>query len=67
MITIKEFKYFIFKNYYRKISKKKANRYYPIKHKNKKNLLLIATKLIKKILDPTNNKQYHQTFLKNRN
>ena len=48
MITIKEFKYFIFKNYYRKISKKKANRYYPIKHKNKKNLLLIATKLIKK-------------------
>ena len=35
-----------------------------MKHQKKKELLLLATKLIEKITDGTNVKQYYQTFLK---
>ena len=46
-MTIKELKYFKFGNYYRRIRFTKENKYYLMKHKNKKYLLLIAAKLIK--------------------
>ena len=46
-ITIKEMKDFIFENYYRRIGFPKENTYYSIKQK-KKELLLLATKLIEK-------------------
>ena len=35
-------------------------------HQKKKELLLLATKLIEKILDARNAKEYYQSFLKNR-
>ena len=37
-----------------------------MKHQKKKELLLLATKLIEKILDARNAKEYYQSFLKNR-
>ena len=47
-MTIKELKYFKFGNYYRRIRFTKENKYYLMKRKNKKYLLLLAAKLIKK-------------------
>ena len=41
---------FIFKNYYKRIGFVKERRYYPIKRLNRKDLSLLATKLIKKCL-----------------
>ena len=41
---------FIFKNYYKRIGFVKERRYYPINRLNRKDLSLLATKLIKKCL-----------------
>ena len=38
-----------------------------MKHHKKKDLLLLATKLIEKVADASNAKKYYQTFLKNKN
>ena len=38
-----------------------------MKHQKKKDLLLLSIKLIKKIHDASNAKEYYQLFLKNRN
>ena len=35
-----------------------------MKHQKKKDLLLLATKLMEKLLDATNAKQYYQSYLK---
>ena len=49
------------------IKKNVCYRYYSLKHQKKKDLLLLATKLIEKITDATNTKQQYQTFLKKKN
>ena len=49
-MKIKELKDFIFENYYRQIEFTKENSYYSMKHQKKKDLLLLATKLIEKKL-----------------
>ena len=54
---------FIFKNYYRKIAFLKENSHYILKQQQKKDLLLLKTKL-EKLFDTTNAKQYYQTYLK---
>ena len=41
---------FIFKNYYKRIGFVKGRSYYPINRLNRKDLSLLATKLIKKCL-----------------
>ena len=64
-MTIKELKDFIYENYYRKLDFLKKS-YYSVKHQKKKELLL-ATKLIEKIPDATNAKQYYQILLKRKN
>ena len=43
----------------------KENSCYFIKHQKKKDLFLLATKLIEKNPDATNAKQHHQFYLKN--
>ena len=63
-VTIEEFEDFILKNRYRKIEFPEENSYHSMKHQKKKDFLLLATKLIEKISDATNAKQYYQTFLK---
>ena len=55
-MTIKELKDFIYESYYRWIGDLKENSYYSIKHSKKKDLLLLATKLIEKISNTTNAK-----------
>ena len=66
-MTIKELKDFIFENYYRQIGFTKENSYYLVKYQKEKDLLLLATKLIEKIPDASNAKEYYQSFLKNKN
>ena len=57
-MTIKELRNFIFENYYREIGFIKGNNC-SMKHEKKKDLLLLATKLIeKKIPDVSNAKKY---------
>ena len=46
-MTIKEPKDFIFQNCYRRIGFTKENNYYSIKHRKKKDLLLLAARFIK--------------------
>ena len=45
---------FVFENYYKRIGFYKENSYYSIKRLKKKDLLLLAKKLIEKIPDPHN-------------
>lgn len=49
-MTVRKLKEFIFENCYRRIGFTKANSYYVIRNKKiKKDLLLLATKLVHKI------------------
>ena len=63
----KELKDFIFEKYYRQLGFTKENSYYSIKHWKEKDLLLFGVKLIKKITDASNAKDYCKSFLKNKN
>ena len=56
-----EVKDFIFENYYKLIAFSKKNSHYSMKHfKKKRDLLLLANKLIETIPDPRNAKEYYQ-------
>ena len=56
---------FIFDNHYKRIGFRKENSYCSMKHKKKRDLLLLETKLIeKKILDPSNAKENYNSYLK---
>ena len=54
-MIIKELRYFIYENYYRRIGFPKFNE----TSEKEDFLLLVTTKLIKKILGPTNIKEYY--------
>ena len=45
----------------------KENSYYSMKHQNKNDLRLFATKLTEKVPDPTNTKEYYNSYLKRKN
>ena len=60
---MKELKNFIFENYYIRFGFAKESSYYSMKHQKKKGLQLLETKLIEKIPDATNAKQYYQSCL----
>ena len=55
-MSVNEIRHFIFENYYIRIGFSKENSYYSMKRLKKKDLLLLANKLIEKILDPSNAK-----------
>ena len=57
-LTIKEFKDFLFENFYRQIGFTKENSY-SMKHPKKTELVLLATKLLGKIPDAGNDKEYY--------
>ena len=61
---VNEIKDFIFENYYKRIGFSKGNSYYSMKRLKKKDLLLLANKLIEKISDPHNAKEHYQTFIR---
>ena len=60
---MKELKNFIFENYYIRFGFAKESSYYSMKHQKKQDLQLIETKLMEKIPDATNAKQYYQSCL----
>ena len=62
-MSVNEIGDFIFKNYYMKIGFSKENSYYSMK-RLKKDLLLLANKLIEKIPDLPNAKEHYQSFIK---
>ena len=66
-MTIKELKDFMLKNYYRQIGFPKEKNYYSMKHQKKKELLLLATKLIESIPDASNAQEYYKSYFKRRN
>ena len=55
-----------FENYYKRIGFSKENSCYLMKRlrKKKKKLLLLANKLIEKILDPCDAKEQYQSFIR---
>ena len=54
---------FIFENYYKRIEFSKENSSYSMKRLKKKDLLLLANKLIEKAPDPRNAKEHYQPFI----
>ena len=65
-MTIKEIKDFLFENYYKWVVFSNENE---IIHWNvlKKDLLVLANKLIEKIPDPCNIKEHYQLFIRKKN
>ena len=55
---VNQIRYFIFENYYERIGFSKENSYNSIKGLEKKDLLLLANRLIEKIPDPLNAKEH---------
>ena len=64
-MSANEIRDFIFESYYKRIGFSKENSYYSMKPLKRKDLLLIANKLIEKVPDPRNAKEHYQS-LKNR-
>ena len=58
---------FIFENYYKRIGFSKEDSYYSMKRLKKKDLMLLANKLIEKVPDPRNAKEHYQSFLRKEN
>ena len=54
---VSEIRDFIFENYYKQIESSKENIYYSMKRLKRKDLLLLANKLVEKIPDPCNAKE----------
>ena len=64
-MSINKIKDFTFENYYKRIGFSKESSYYSVKRlKKKKDLLLIANKLIEKTPDPRNAKEHYQSFIR---
>ena len=66
-MSVNEIKDFIFKNYYKIIGFSKESSYYSIKRLKKKDLLLLANKLIEKTSNPRNAKEHNQSFIRKKN
>ena len=65
-MSVNEIRDFIFKNYYKRIEFFKENSYYSMKYL-KKDLLLLANKLIEKIPASRNTKKHYQKFIRKKN
>ena len=65
-MSINEIRDFTFENYYKRIGFSKEGSYYSMKCL-KKNLLLLANKLIEKVPDPDNAKEHYQSFMREKN
>ena len=63
-MSVNEIRDFIFENCYKQIGFFKDSSYYSMKRLKKRNLLLLANKLIEKIPDPRNAKEHYQSFVK---
>ena len=61
-MPINEVRDFIFENYYKRTEFSKENSYYSMKPFKKKDLLLLANKLIEKTRDPHNVKEHFNHY-----
>ena len=66
-MSVNEIRDFIFQNYYKRIAFSKEKSYYSMTPLKKKNLLLLAKKLIEKIPDTRNGKEHYETFIGKKN
>ena len=67
-MLVNEMRHFIFENYYKWIGSVQERSYSWMKRlKKKKDLLLLANKLIEKIPDPRNAKELYQWFIRKKN
>ena len=66
-MTVNRHRNFIFENYYKRIGFVKERSYYSMKCLKRKDLLLLATKLIKKTPDPHNTKEHYRSFIRKKN
>ena len=63
-MTVNKLSDFIFENYDKQIGFVKERSYYSMKCLKKKDLLLLATKLIERILDPCDAKKHDESFIR---
>ena len=66
-MAVNELRDFICENHYIQIGFVKESSYYSMKRLICKGLLLLATKLIEKIVDPCNAKEHYQPFIRKKN
>ena len=66
-MSVSEIREFIFENYSKRIGSSKENSYYSMKCLKRKDLLLLANKLIEKIPDPGNAKKPYWSFSRKKN
>ena len=66
-MSVKEIRDFIFENFYKRIGISKESSSYSMKCLQKKDLLLLATKLTEKIPDPCNAKEHCKLFIRKKN
>ena len=66
-MSVNDIRDFIFENYYKRIGLSKEDSYYSIKCLKRKDLLLLANKLIEKLPDPRNAKEHYESFLRKKN
>ena len=59
-MSVNEMRDFIFENCYKKIGFSKESSYYSIKCLKRKDLLLLANKLMERIPDPRNAEEHYQ-------
>ena len=62
-MSVNYIKYFIFGNYYKQIGFSKEGSYCSMKRLKRKDLLLLANKLIDKVPDSCNAKEHYESFL----
>ena len=62
-MSVNEIRDVIFENYYKRNGFSKGSSYYSMKRLKRKDLLLLANKLIEKVPDPRNAKEHYETFL----
>ena len=67
-MPVNDMRDFIFENYYKQIGFSKESSYCSlIRLKKKKDLLLLANKLIEKVADPRTAKEHYESFLRKKN
>ena len=66
-ISVNDIRDFIFENYYKRIGFSKEYNYYSMKRLKRRDLLLLANKLIEKVPDPRSTKDHYESFLRKQN
>ena len=63
-MSVNQIRDFIYENFYKRIGFCKEISYYSMKRLKRKDLLLLANKLLEKVPDPYNAKEHYESFLR---